>query len=128
MDFLRLKRHISLLLFDGATLNITVARCFAWKNAGEFDIRINMTGYRTGYVFITASNLLFFNIEEPPNIKPLYNAFRSLTERRISLVSVLVKYMVKNLHITRPWYSEHILPALQPFVTLSFHCSKDVLL
>ena len=94
------------------TLNITVVRCFAWKIAGELDICISMTEYRTGYVFITASNLLFFNIEEPRNIKPLYNAFRSLTERRISLVSVLVKYMVKNLHITRPWYSEHILPAL----------------
>ena len=96
-----------------ATLKITFVRCFAWKIAGELDIFISMSAeYRTGYVFITASHLLFFNTEEPRNIKPLYNAFRSLTERRISLVSGLVKYVVKNLHITRPWYSEHILPAL----------------
>ena len=60
-----LKRYISLLLFDGETLNITVARCFAWKNAGELDICISMTRYRTGYVFITASNLLFLNTEGP---------------------------------------------------------------
>ena len=94
------------------TLNITFVRCFAWKIAGELDICISMTEYRTGYVFITASNLLFFSTEEPRNIKPLYNAGRSLAERRISFISVLVKYMVKNLHITRPWYSELILPGL----------------
>ena len=37
------------------TLNITVVRCFAWKIAGELDICISMSEYRTGYVFIKAS-------------------------------------------------------------------------
>ncbi|CAH3188976.1 unnamed protein product, partial [Porites lobata] len=30
------------------TLNITVVRCFAWKIAGELDICISMSEYRTG--------------------------------------------------------------------------------
>ena len=74
------------------TLNITVVRCFAWKIAGELDICISMSEYLTGYVFITASNLLFFNTEEPRNIKPLYNVFRSFAERKISRLSACQIY------------------------------------
>ena len=36
---------------------------------------------------------------------------------------IIVKYMKKDLDITKPYYSEHILPGTRPFVIQRFHCT-----
>ena len=38
------------------------------------------------------------------------------------MTPVTVKYMRKNLDITKPSYSEQILPPPWPFIKLRFHC------
>ena len=39
---------------------------------------------------------------------------------------VTVKYMEKNLGITKPRYSEHILPVTWPFVISKLHCRRII--
>ena len=41
----------------------------------------------------------------------------------IFFTPVIVKYTKKNLEITKPRYSELILPVPWPFVTSRFHCT-----
>ena len=43
----------------------------------------------------------------------------------IFLTLVIVKYMEKNLDITKPSCSEHILPVLWPCVISRFHCIQN---
>ena len=40
----------------------------------------------------------------------------------IFFTPVMIKYMKKNLDITKPRYSEQIVPVPWPFVTSRFHC------
>ena len=40
----------------------------------------------------------------------------------IFFTPVIVKYMEKHLNITKPHYSEQILPVPWHFVILRFHC------
>lgn len=40
----------------------------------------------------------------------------------IFFTPVIVKYLEKNLDITKPHYSEHILPVPWPFIISGFHC------
>ena len=46
-------------------------------------------------------------------------------QRTIFFSPVIVKYTKKNLEITKPRYSELILPVPWPFVTSRFHCNKN---
>ena len=39
---------------------------------------------------------------------------------------VTVKYMEKNLGITKPRYSEHVLPVTWPFVISKLHCRRII--
>ena len=45
---------------------------------------------------------------------------KSSVQRTISLPQSMVKYMEKNLDITKPCYNEHILPVLGPSLYRGF--------
>ena len=56
---------------------------------------------------------------EPPYNEPLYNEFLGLTND--FLYPVIVQYMKKYLDLTKPRYSEQILPVPWHFVKSRFH-------
>ena len=56
------------------------------------------------------------------NQEPLYNEILGTTIRKIFFTTIIVKYMKKNLDITKPRYSEQILLIPWPFVISMFHC------
>ena len=53
-------------------------------------------------------------------MEPLYNEVLCITNSFFT--PVIVKYMKKNLDITKPCYSEQILPVPSPFNISRFHC------
>ena len=48
---------------------------------------------------------------------------KSSVEKTILFISVIVKYIEKNLFIMKPYYSEQILPLSWHLIMLRFHCS-----
>ena len=65
---------------------------------------------------------------EPRYNEPLYNEVLDIANDFL-YPSIIVKYMEKNLDITKPRYSEQILPVPWSFVISRFHrvgeCSRD---
>ena len=57
---------------------------------------------------------------EPRYNEPLYNEVLGITNNFL-FIPAIVKYMKKNLDITKPRYSKQILPVPWPFVVLRFH-------
>ena len=49
---------------------------------------------------------------------------RRYKKNTVSFTLVIVKYVKKYLDITKPRYSEHILPVHWPFVISRFHCTQ----
>ena len=57
-----------------------------------------------------------------PRYKNLYIT-KSSVELTVFLIPAVVKYMANNLDLTKPHYSEHILPVPLPFVMSRFYCT-----
>ena len=69
---------------------------------------------------------------EPRYNEPLHNEVLGITnlyitkssvELTVFLIPAIVKYMEKNLDLTKPHYGEHILPVPLPFVMSRLHCT-----
>ena len=60
--------------------------------------------------------------KEPRYNEPLDNKVLNVTNSFLYPNTLIVKYMKKNLDITKPRYSQQILPVPWPFVISRFHC------
>ena len=58
-------------------------------------------------------------------MEPRYNE-SAYNERFSPVTPIIVKYMKKNLDITKPRYGEQILSGSWPFIKSRFHCTHFV--
>ena len=66
-------------------------------------------------IFRTIFQLERKGVGKIDTVRPRFN-------ERFSLPRLIVKYMEKNLDVTKPRYSEHMLAVSWPFVISRFHC------
>ena len=74
------------------------------------------------YKLKTTSLKYLLSTAEPRYNEPL--CYKSPVKRTIFFTPVIVKYMTKNLDISKTRYSEQILPVSWHIVVSRFHCSR----